>query len=274
LNIDNAAMDTSGLRLPPCFLTVLDHLYDRHDDLSLVEIETLRAIAETELHKRCREAHDLSDSTRMLDLQMEIGSAVRQHLEEWSPFSEQMANDLAFNARMFIELHHLFDGQQVEYKELAKHPALHFASKWTKLQLVLMAEHYEADANVLGLLVGNVWKAGTYHGLLSQNLSYDRCTELFRKSSQSGLNALYPAPKRRLGAKLYRGGDFDPSLSHGMSWTDDKAMAVFFAKRHANKTPIVVSTRTSDNEVLARYSDEKEVVLAFDRDRPFELEFL
>lgn len=59
-----------------------------------------------------------------------------------------------------------------------------------------------------------------------------------------------------------------------MSWTDDKATAVFFAKRHANKTPIVVSTRRSDNEVLARYSDEKEVVLAYDKDRPFKLEFL
>jgi hypothetical protein len=267
-------MDAADLRLPQCFLEVLDHLYDRHDDLSLVKMESLRAIRETELHKRCREAFDSGNPNVRFELQMAIWSAVRRHLEDWSPFTEQLANDLAFNVPTLIELHHLFDGQRVEYRELAKHPALHVTSEWTKLQLVLMAEHYEADANVLGLLVGNVWKAGTYHGLLSQNLSYDRCTELFRKSSQSGLNALYPAPKRRLGTKLYRGGDLDPSLSHGMSWTDDKATAVFFAKRHANKTPIVVSTRRSDNEVLARYSDEKEVVLAYDKDRPFELEFL
>jgi len=274
LNILNAAMNTSGLRLPPCFLAVLDHLYDCHDDLSLVKMESLRAIRETELHRRCREAFDSENSDVRFELQMAFGSAVRRHLKDWSPFTEQLANDLAFNVPMLIELHHLFDGQQVEYRELAKHPALHVASKWTKLQLVLMAEHYGADPDVIGLLVGNAWKAGTYHGLLSQNFSYQRCTEFLRASSQRGLNALYPAPKRRLGTKLYRGGDFDPLLSHGMSWTDDKAMAVFFAKRHANKTPIVVSTLRSDNEVLARYSDEKEVVLAYDRDRPFELEFL
>lgn len=274
MNMHNSTMEASNLRLPLCLLKVLEDLYDIDGELRLVDIGSLRAIAETELHQRCRDAFESENIELRCELQMGLASAVCQHLDEWSPFSEALVNDLVFNVSKLIELHDLFGGRQVNHHALAKHPALYLASGWTKLQLVLMAEHYGVDSDTLGLLVGNAWKAGNYHGLLSQNVSNKRCTELFRKSSQRGLNALYPAPKRRLGAKLYRGGDFDPSLPHGMSWTDDKAMAVFFAKRRANKTPIVVSTRTSDNEVIARYSDEKEVVLAFDSDRPFELEFL
>ena len=72
----------------------------------------------------------------------------------------------------------------------------------------------------------------------------------------------------------FRHGEVQPLLPHGMAWTHDKNMAIFFAQRNANKTPIVVSTATSESEILATYSDEKEVVLAYDPGRRFEVEFV
>jgi hypothetical protein len=86
-------------------------------------------------------------------------------------------------------------------------------------------------------------------------------------------DSLY-APSKAISKTLYRGGGFCPSLSHGMSWTEDRDMAVFFAKRLNKTTPIVLTTKTSANRVLARFDHESEAVLAYDTNRPFEVAFV
>jgi hypothetical protein len=55
------------------------------------------------------------------------------------------------------------------------------------------------------------------------------------------------APIKAISKTLYRGGGFCTLLSHGMSWTEDRDMAVFFAKRQDKTMPIVLATKTSAN---------------------------
>jgi len=109
---------------------------------------------------------------------------------------------------------------------------------------------------------------------MTSNFSFETCSNWLEASSQFGLNAIDPAPTKRIGKTLYRGGAFDPCLAHGMAWTEDKDMAKFLATRLSKETPIVVSTLTEANRVLVRYQHESEVVLPYDPNREFKIEFV
>lgn len=115
---------------------------------------------------------------------------------------------------------------------------------------------------------------GNGQSIMTANFDFKTCTKLFEASSQQGLNMDESAPTKAIRKTLYRGGAFCPMLSHGMSWTEDRDMAVFFAKRQNKPTPIVLATKTSANRVLARFKHESEAVLAYDTNRPFKVEFV
>ena len=145
---------------------------------------------------------------------------------------------------------------------------------WAKLQGVLAAQQFECNSDVLGLFVGLAWKAGKAQSIMTGDFGPEQSTSLFKCSSAAGLNALEPSPKAPIKTVLYRGGTMDPTLSYGMAWTEKKDVAAFFATRMNENVPVVLSTRTADNQVLARFKHESEVVLPYEPSRPFEIEFL
>lgn len=274
MNVHTPSALSVNLQIPQPLLDLLTDQYEANDDLRFVTSKELARVKNSSLHKSCREAMASCNKERISDLQSSIFQSALQKCENFFPFTQEQAMDLAFHADQILEIHTLFAAGQVNFEELLNKPILLESSKWTKLQLVLMADHFGANPDVLGLVVGNAWKLGELHGLLSQNFSYQRCTELFLSSSQMGLNAIFASSSKPLGPVLYRGGDFSPTLASGMSWTNNKKIAEFFAKRSSNKVPIVVSTPTDKKQILARYEEEKEVVLSYDPDRHFELEFV
>ena len=109
---------------------------------------------------------------------------------------------------------------------------------------------------------------------MTANFDFARVSSWLEKSSERGLNARHPAPKKPISKRLFRGGAFGPSLAHGMAWTEDRDMAMFFAKRLNNSTPVIVSTLSKDNRVIVRYEHESEVVLLHDPKRFCEVEFI
>lgn len=256
--------------VPDGIIHAIENLYDEQNQLRFIEECELRPLVDTSFHKGHTTAREAKDQLAGLRLEMAIDAS----FPTLYPFDNAAIKDMAFQSDLIVGIYDVLASGENCYDRLRTNSFLRFASSWAKLQFVLAAEHYESEPDTMGLVVGNAWKDGNGQGIMTANFDFARCSDWLAKSSQRGLNAIHPAPKKRIGKMLYRGGALSSELSHGMSWTDDHDEAVFFAKRQHNGPPVVVSTQTKRNCVLVRFEHEREVVLPYDPMRPFEVEFI
>lgn len=203
-----------------------------------------------------------------------IRHGIRKLYNDFVPFTEEAATSVFFQPDRYIEFYGFLETRPDLDDRLTQNSFAICSCAWAKLQFVFAARHFNCNANVLRMLVASAWKTGHSQSIMTANFGPTISTSLFRASSSIGLNSFETAPSRTVGKTLFRGGGMDPRLSHGMAWTEDRDMDVFFATRLSSKVPVVLSTKTTDNEVLARFQHEDEVVLSYDPKRPFEVTFV
>ena len=128
---------------------------------------------------------------------------------------------------------------------------------------------------VLGFLVAMAHQAGNYGGSCLSIYGPDVTAQVFQASGKTGMAKASPPPKTPIQKLVYRGGFASDAskLASGMCWTEDLAIAAWFAdRRMAQKDDaFILSTRSNQRETLARFEHENEVVLAFNKHRSFEV---
>lgn len=229
------------------------------------QLRLYQQFLDCEKHNDQYQAYSISDAIR---------EGIRERYNDFVPFAEDAAISIFFWCDRFIKLYdHLQTNPELDTK-LTQDSFVLCGNAWAKLQFVLAARHFNCNADILGFLVTTAWKEGKGQSIMTANFGPELSTSLFRASSEQGLNVLEQKPSKPVAKVLYRGGNMDPRLSHGMAWTEDRKTAEFFATRLGAKVPVILSTRTADNEILARYKHENEVVLPYDPKRPFQVEFV
>jgi len=259
--------------LPAQITAIIDNLYDLRGDLTFYPLPALLELSELDLCKSAQAALKLDGVSAATNISFGISNAVAKHIGMAGPFATDAVSDLMFYLDGIVAFHELLMMPPQPFEQWVDDSLLYRGGYWTTLQFVLAADHYNCDPDILGLVVGHAWKLGKMHGLLTSNFDQRRCSKWLEASSQRGLNAMEPAPSSPLSKTLYRGGVQSPHLAHELSWTEDKETAVFFAERQPHGEPMVVSTQSRDCKVLARYEHESEVVLAYDANRQFKVEF-
>lgn len=233
--------------------------------------EDVKKLALYQQYLECKESDDK-------DQGFMIASAIRSGIcalyNDFVPFADEAAASVFFQPDRYIKFYDFLETRPELDDRLTESAFAVCSCAWAKLQFILAAKHFGCNADVLGMLVASAWKTGHAQSIMTANFGPRYSTAVFRASSLRGLNSVEKAPKKSVGKTLFRGGDMDPRLSHGMAWTEDRDMAVFFATRLNPKVPVVLSTKTTDNDVLARFEHEDEVVLPYDPKRPFEVTFL
>jgi len=260
--------------VPAVVFQILNNMYDSKDQLSFEPKETYESLLGCEFHQKLSEAVDRNDELAMVEMRMGIHVALADAGYGFSPFGSDAVFSMLFQPQKFIALYELLASDQPVERVDGLDAFIWGSGSWVQLQFVLAAMHYKSNADTLGQFVGRAWKTGQGQSIMTANFNFKTCSELFEASSQRGLNMDASAPTTAIRKTLYRGGAFCPMLSHGMSWTEDRDMAVFFAKRLDKQTPIVLATKTSANRVLARFEHECEAVLSYDTKRPVQVEFL
>ncbi|WP_299284517.1 hypothetical protein [uncultured Tateyamaria sp.] len=260
--------------VPAEIFQILNNMYDTSDQLTLVPRENFVPLLDCKLHEKLRDASDRKDHFAMMEMRMIIETAVAKAGYGFCSFETGAAVSVLFEPEKFIDLYDLLEADQAVEGDEGLNAFIWRSGQWAQLQFVLAAIHYKSNPDTLGRFVSSAWKTGKGQSIMTANFDFKTCSELFEASSQRGLNMEESAPTKAISKTLYRGGALCPSLSHGMSWTEDRDMAVFFAKRLNKETPIVLSTKTSANRVLARFEHESEAVLSYDTKRPVQVEFL
>lgn len=276
MNVQSPQTDfTTQPCIPKSLFDIIEDMYDCSYDLRLIPREMFMPLVGSVFHSQYHEAVQTKDYMIFDDIMSALRSEFTERSLDVFSFEFEAARSILVQPEQYIAMHDAFAaGTPLTKEGVATDLFFHTAPPWTQLQYVLMADHYDTDPDTLGMLVTRAWKTGKGRSIMGANFTLEYCTELFLRCSNSGLNALEPAPKKPIRKKLYRGGEMCPLLSNGMCWTEDRAEAVFFAKRLNKKVPVVLSTPTSANTVLARYEHESEVVLSCDEKRPFEVEFV
>jgi len=277
--IMNAHASTFGKQqdapeVPAEIFQILNNMYDTSDQLTFVPRENFVPLLDCKLHEKLRDASDRKDHFAMMEMRMIIETALANAGYGFCPFETGAAVSILFEPDKFIALYDVLEADHAVEGVEGLDAFIWRSGPWAQLQFVLAAIHYKSNADTLGRFVSRAWKTGNGQSIMTANFDFKTCNELFEASSQQGLNRDESAPRKPIGKTLYRGGALCPKLSHGMSWTEDRDMAVFFAKRLNKETPIVLATKTSANRVLARFEHESEAVLAYDTNRPFEVEFV
>lgn len=260
--------------VPAVIFQILNNMYDTSDQLTFEPRETFVPLLDCKIHQKLRDASDRKDHFAMMEMRMIIETALANAGYGFCPFETDAAVSVLFEPDKFIDLYDLLEADQAVEGVEGLDAFIWRSGPWAQLQFVLAAKHFKSNPGTLGRFVSRAWKTGKGQSIMTANFDFKTCTKLFEASSQQGLNMDESAPRKPIRKTLYRGGGFCPLLSHGMSWTEDRDMAVFFAKRLNKETPIVLATKTSANRVLARFEHESEAVLAYDTKRPFEVEFV
>lgn len=260
--------------VPGMIINTVEDLYDSRGELRYVSKDALGPLIDSPIQQSHLAARRANDSMAGINMQMAVELKVSERVGEMCFFEVAAAMDMTFQSDLMVAIYEAVASSENPYDRLRDDFFLRLASPWAKLQFVLAAEHYQADSDVLGLVVGNAWKEGRGQSIMTANFDFLRCSRWLEASSERGLNAIHAAPKKPIGKTLFRGGSLCPSLPHGMAWTEDRDQAVFFAERLSKGAPVIVSTHTADNRVLVRYEHESEVVLPHDPNRPFEVEFI
>jgi hypothetical protein len=260
--------------LPAPVFPILSNWYDSKDQLRFVPKETYESLLGSEFCQKLGDAADRNDQCAAEEMRLGICFSLADAGCRFCPFGVEIIFSILFQPQRFIALYELLaDDQPVERVD-GLDAFIWGSGSWVQLQFVLAALHYKSNADTLGQFVGRAWKTGHDKSIMTASFGFKTCSDLFEASSQRGLNMDASAPTKAISKTLYRGGGFCPSLSHGMSWTEDRDVAVFFAKRLNKAMPAVLTTKTSTNRVLARFEHESEAVLAYDTNRSFEVEFV
>lgn len=260
--------------LPDGLLQILENMYNLFDHLNFVSLDELSRLTGSPIYQRYTVARKDKDQIAMSEISVAFQAELYQGVDSYWPFNISAAMDLAFRPDEIVEFYQSLAANSGVFDRWRDDDFMYTSSPWTKLQFVLAADHYKTDADTLGLVVGHAWKEGQHQSIMTANFDFATCSRLLEASSERGLNAVDPAPRKPIAKTLYRGGSFCPKLPHGMSWSEDRDEAVFFANRQSKGTPIIVNTQSEDNKVLVRYVHEAEVVLPYDPTRAFKIEFL
>lgn len=260
--------------VPAVIFQILGNMYDTKNQLTLEPKETYESLLGSEFHQKLRDASDRKDHFAMMEMRMIIETAVANAGYGFCSFETGAAVSVLFEPDKFVALYNVLAADEAVEGDEGLDAFIWRSGPWAQLQFVLAAIHYRSNPDTLGRFVSRAWKTGKGQSIMTANFDFKTCSELFEASSQRGLNMDESAPTKAISKSLYRGGALCPSLSHGMSWTEDRDMAVFFAKRLNAETPIVLATKTSANRVLARFEHESEAVLSYDTKRPVQVEFV
>lgn len=128
--------------------------------------------------------------------------------------------------------------------------------------------------HVFGSLLAATHQKGRVGSLVISVYSPSTAEKMFRLASKESLEFGREHPTNNQSTTLYRGGYSDSSaeLASGMCWTDNIEIAAWFATRKIKDgTAFLLSTKASDNEVLARFDYENEVLLSPDENRLYEI---
>lgn len=251
----------------------LDGMVEHENRMIFAPQSRYEDVKKLALYQQYLECIESDDKDQGFFIALAVRHGIAMLYNDFEPFAEEAATSVFFQPDRYIEFYDLLETRPDLDDRLTQNSFAISSCAWAKLQFVLAARHFNCNADVLGMLVASAWKTGHAQSIMTANFGPTISTSLFRASSSIGLNSVETAPSHPVGKTLFRGGDMDPRLSHGMAWTEDRDMAVFFATR-GSKVPVVLSTKTTNNEVLARFKHEDEVVLPYDPKRPFEVTFV
>ena len=255
-------------------IDIVVDLYDSQGELRFLELEHLLEISESETVANASKIQDSQDSLAGLKFQSALHDKIMEQIGDVAFFQYQAALDLIFRIEDVIAFYQALKSGSVDFEYWQQCSLFFLCNPWLKLQLVLASQIYSADKDIHGLTLGHAWKAGNGQSILTANFDFQSCSQWLQRAGVRGLNVVGPAPKTPLKKTLYRGGAFSDRLHHGMAWTECKETAKFFATRLSKNTPIIVSTASNKDEVIVRYEHEMEVVLPYDTNREFNVEFI
>jgi len=204
----------------------------------------------------------------------------KMNADESSFMYDIHARELAFSAELILKARTVIDIGKGLRDAKRIPPRLLVSSNFLLTDLVYYAwasEKCKCDV-ILGYLISASHQKGKVGGLLINQFGPELTTSLFRQSHDLGLYAYGKKSQASAPEIAYRGGFFDPydgveKLASGMCWTDDPQQAAWFANRRIGQTgiPVVIATELRNSETLARFEYEKEIVLAHDDYRGYEV---